>query len=140
MIVRRTALLMVSLGWCLGERPEVLQSLELPPTPQVSEASLTSTYPGQANLSWPDGGGYSGGLAAGKFEGAGTLVYLVGDYQAKYEGNWARGRPVMELGDCTTVMVSFVELQDGNGTYYYVDGRIYKGGWTEGIQVGFWVI
>ena len=26
--------------------------------------------------------------------------------------------------------------QDGNGTYYYVDGRIYKGGWTEGIQTG----
>ena len=27
-------------------------------------------------------------------------------------------------------------MQDGNGTYYYVDGRIYKGGWTEGVQTG----
>ena len=27
-------------------------------------------------------------------------------------------------------------MQEGNGTYYYVDGRIYKGGWTEGIQTG----
>ena len=27
-------------------------------------------------------------------------------------------------------------MQEGNGTYYYVDGRIYKGGWTEGVQTG----
>ena len=97
MIVRRTALLMLCLGCCLAERPEVLKSLSLAAIPEVSEATVSETSPGQANLSWPDGGGYSGGLAGGKFEGAGTLVYLVGDYQAKYEGNWARGRPVMEF-------------------------------------------
>ena len=95
--MRTTALLMVSLGWCLAERPEVSKSLVLPAFPEVSEANLTETQPGQANLSWPDGGAYSGGLAAGKFHGAGSLVYLVGDYQAKYEGNWARGKPVRNI-------------------------------------------
>ena len=94
MSVRRTALLIASLGWCLTERPEVSKSLAIPAPPAVSEASVTETSPGQANLTWPDGGGYSGGLVGGKYQGAGTLVYLVGDYQAKYEGNWARGRPV----------------------------------------------
>lgn len=44
-------------------------------------------------------------------------MYLVGDYQARYQGLWTEGKP------------------NGNGTYYYVDGRIYKGGWKDGLQV-----
>ena len=112
MSVRRTALLMVSLGCCLGERPEVTKSLTIPAPPEVSEATVTDLSPGQANLSWPDGGGYSGGFSGRKFQGAGTLVYLVGDYQAKYEGNWARGRPVRE----TLLFKSTKRLQsDYNG-------------------------
>ena len=58
-----------------------------------------------------------GSFANGKLEGPGSLVYLVGDYQAKYQGKFHNGK------------------QNGNGTYYYVDGRIYKGGWDNGIQV-----
>ena len=108
MSVRRTALLIVSLGWCLTERPEVSKSLAIPAPPAVSEASVTETSPGQANLTWPDGGGYSGGLVGGKYQGAGTLVYLVGDYQAKYEGNWARGRPVRYISE----KVLFFKIQE----------------------------
>ena len=60
-----------------------------------------------------------GSFANGKLEGPGNLVYLVGDYQAKYQGKFHNGK------------------QNGNGTYYYVDGRIYKGGWDDGIQVNW---
>ena len=44
-------------------------------------------------------------------------MYLVGDYQARYMGKWSNGK------------------MNGNGTYYYIDGRIYKGEWRDGIQV-----
>ena len=44
-------------------------------------------------------------------------MYLVGDYQAKYQGKWNQGK------------------MNGNGTYHYIDGRIYKGGWIDGVQV-----
>ena len=44
-------------------------------------------------------------------------MYLVGDYQARFQGLWNNGK------------------QHGNGTYYYVDGRIYKGVWEDGLQV-----
>ena len=44
-------------------------------------------------------------------------MYLVGDYQARYIGKWNNGK------------------MNGNGTYYYIDGRIYKGEWRDGIQV-----
>ena len=44
-------------------------------------------------------------------------MYLVGDYQAKYQGKWNNGK------------------MNGNGTYSYIDGRIYKGGWSDGVQV-----
>ena len=37
--------------------------------------------------------------------------------KAKYSGNWLNG------------------VQNGNGTYMYWNGRIYKGGWKEGKQV-----
>ena len=58
-----------------------------------------------------------GGFTNGKFEGPGNLMYLVGDYQAKYQGKWNQGK------------------MNGNGTYHYIDGRIYKGGWIDGVQV-----
>ena len=58
-----------------------------------------------------------GGFSNGKFEGPGNLMYLVGDYQAKYQGKWNNGK------------------MNGNGTYSYIDGRIYKGGWSDGVQV-----
>ena len=48
-------------------------------------------------------------------------MYLVGDYQAKYQGKWNNGK------------------MNGNGTYYYIDGRIYKGGWSDGVQVKHFV-
>ena len=60
---------------------------------------------------------FQGGFSNGQFEGQGNLMYLVGDYQAKYQGLWRGGK------------------QHGNGTYYYIDGRIYKGGWEAGRQV-----
>ena len=60
-----------------------------------------------------------GGFSNGQFEGPGNLMYLVGDYQAKYQGKWNNGK------------------MNGNGTYYYVDGRIYKGGWDDGVQVKY---
>jgi hypothetical protein len=37
--------------------------------------------------------------------------------KAKYSGRWKEGVP------------------DGNGTFSYPDGRIYKGGWLDGVQV-----
>ena len=55
-------------------------------------------------------------------DGPGSIMYLVGDYQARYQGKWNQG--------------SF----HGNGTYYYVDGRIYKGEWTNGKQVTHWIV
>ena len=30
----------------------------------------------------------------GKFEGSGKMSYMLGDYQAKYEGSWTRGMQV----------------------------------------------
>ena len=32
--------------------------------------------------------------AAGKFQGSGTLVFMLGDYQAKYDGSWVEGNQV----------------------------------------------
>ena len=61
--------------------------------------------------------GFQGGFVNGNFEGPGSLMYLVGDYQARYIGKWNNGK------------------MNGNGTYYYIDGRIYKGEWRDGIQV-----
>ena len=49
---------------------------------------------GQGNLTWEDGSGYSGGWAAGLMEGQGVLLYMVGDYQARYDGSWSAGKPV----------------------------------------------
>jgi len=69
-------------------------------------------------MTWPDGSSYHGSWEGGSFEGVGTLVMMLGDYQAKYQGSWTQGK------------------QDGNGTYYYTDGRIYKGAWKEGKQAG----
>ena len=79
----------------LAERPEPVLSLSMAQYPDLALAHHTNTGPGQANLSWPDGAGYSGGFSGGQFSGDGTLVYLVGDYQAKYEGRWRRGSPVL---------------------------------------------
>ena len=79
----------------LAERPEPVLSLSMVQYPDLALAQHTDTGPGQANLSWPDGAGYSGGFVGGQFSGDGTLVYLVGDYQAKYEGRWSRGSPVL---------------------------------------------
>ena len=80
---------------CLADRPDPVQLLTVPAWPDVSLADQTDTAPGQANLSWPDGAGYCGGVRGGQFSGTGTLVYLVGDYQAKYEGAWTRGKMVV---------------------------------------------
>ena len=52
---------------------------------------------GQGNLTWEDGSGYSGGWAAGLMEGQGVLLYMVGDYQARYVGSWSGGKPVSWL-------------------------------------------
>jgi hypothetical protein len=43
---------------------------------------------------------------------------MVGDYQARYDGAWRAGR------------------QEGNGSYHFMDGRLYKGGWKDGKQEG----
>ena len=82
-------------GRCLAERPEPVLTLTIPQYPDLALAEQTDTGPGQANLTWPDGAGYSGGFVGGKFSRDGTLVYLVGDYQAKYEGSWSGGSPVL---------------------------------------------
>ena len=36
--------------------------------------------------------------AAGKFQGSGTLVFMLGDYQAKYDGSWIQGYQVSSIG------------------------------------------
>ena len=46
-----------------------------------------------------------------------TLLMVFCCMKAKYSGNWLNG------------------VQNGNGTYMYWNGRIYKGGWKEGKQV-----
>ena len=35
-----------------------------------------------------------GGWAAGQMEGSGKMVFMLGDYQAKYEGSWVQGTQV----------------------------------------------
>ena len=49
---------------------------------------------GRGNLTWEDGSSYSGGWAEGAMAGQGALVYMVGDYQARYIGAWSGGKPV----------------------------------------------
>ena len=63
---------------------------------------------GQGNLTWEDGGGYSGGWKAGLMEGQGVLLYMVGDYQARYDGSWSGGKPVSVMWKI--IMMKSLEL------------------------------
>ena len=40
-------------------RPELLSPLTIPPYPAPSDGQVEDTYPGRANITWPDGSGYS---------------------------------------------------------------------------------
>ena len=44
--------------------------------------------------------------AAGKFEGSGTLVFMLGDYQAKYDGSWLQGNQVSNIGFSCYLLVT----------------------------------
>ena len=40
-------------------RPESVSSLTIPAFPAPSDGEVEDTYPGRANITWPDGSGYS---------------------------------------------------------------------------------
>ena len=40
-------------------RPESVSSLAIPAFPVPSDGEVEDTYPGRANITWPDGSGYS---------------------------------------------------------------------------------
>ena len=87
---------------------------------------------GRGNMTWGDGSVYSGSWAAGVMEGQGVMLYMVGDYQARYLGAWAGGKQVRGGRGGWQSGV----FQTGNGSYYFTDGRLYKGGWKDGKQEG----
>ena len=40
-------------------KPEIVQSLDVPPLPDLDNGNIEETYHGRANVTWPDGSGYS---------------------------------------------------------------------------------
>ena len=40
-------------------RPELTSPLTIPVFPSPSDGQVEDTYPGRANITWPDGSGYS---------------------------------------------------------------------------------
>ena len=98
----RPVLLMSALA--AAHRPLDEEDLSIAPMPDPDEGEYNGRQDregrrvGQGNLTWVDGSGYSGGWAAGLMEGQGVLLYMVGDYQARYEGSWSAGKPVCWAG------------------------------------------
>ena len=94
----RPVLLMFALA--AAHRPLDEEDLRIAPIPDPDEGDYNGRQDGegrrvgQGNLTWEDGSGYSGGWAAGLMEGQGMLLYMVGDYQARYDGSWSGGKPV----------------------------------------------
>lgn len=68
------------------------------PTPELGdylgETDGQERRHGWGNLTWADGSSYSGGWSEGAMEGQGVLVYMVGDYQARYNGAWSGSKLV----------------------------------------------
>jgi hypothetical protein len=64
-----------------------------------------------------------------------VLLYLGGDYQARYDGAWMAGKQVRG-GGRSGEGVGRGGVQEGNGSYFFTDGRLYKGGWKDGKQEG----
>ena len=74
------------------------------PTPELGdylgETDGQERRHGRGNLTWADGSSYSGGWSEGAMEGQGVLVYMVGDYQARYNGAWSGGKLVSGWPGC----------------------------------------
>ena len=104
---------LVALGSSTVVRPDVEEDVSLPSTPDTQLGTYTGPQEreGQGNMTWPDGSSYQvkdilgitrqstmsimqGSWAQGKFEGSGMMIFMLGDYQAKYEGSWTRGMQV----------------------------------------------
>eukprot|EP01087_Luapelamoeba_hula_P012038 TRINITY_DN3346_c0_g1_i3.p1 TRINITY_DN3346_c0_g1~~TRINITY_DN3346_c0_g1_i3.p1 ORF type:complete len:360 (+),score=61.77 TRINITY_DN3346_c0_g1_i3:261-1340(+) len=69
---------------------------------------------GHGKLTWDDGESFEGTFKNDE-KVHGTFRWATGDV---YEGDWAK------------------DVMDGKGTYYYVDGRKYSGGWECGCRHG----
>ena len=111
----RPVLLMSALA--TAHRPLDEEDLRIAPIPDPDKGEYNGRQDGQGrrvgqgNLTWEDGSGYSGGWAAGLMEGQGVLLYMVGDYQARYDGSWSAGKPVSLSLHLTVQLRSFSSIE-----------------------------
>ena len=88
----------------VAERPLMPEDLRVAPWPDPDlgdyqgERDTEGRREGRGNLTWGDGSAYSGSWSAGQMQGEGVLLYMVGDYQARYDGAWLAGKQVRGVG------------------------------------------
>ena len=95
---------MVMVTAVVAERPLLPEDLRVAPWPDPDvgdyqgERDTEGRRQGRGNLTWGDGSAYSGSWSAGQMQGEGVLLYMVGDYQARYDGAWLAGKQVRGVG------------------------------------------
>ena len=78
-----------------------------------------------------------GSWEGGSFEGVGTLVMMLGDYQAKYQGSWTQGKQVSSTQSNTMqstflqnthekVIPNYLKLNGGDCKNIYLQKKLNK--------------